>query len=76
MLPDRFSKFGLGDGEPVPYVALPWSLRNGTLSEEKQKPCHPEQAKRVEGSTHFIDRSSPFGAKILRLRSAALRMTA
>ena len=32
MLPDRFSKFGLGDGEPVPYVALPWSLRGGTLS--------------------------------------------
>ena len=32
MLPDRFSKFGLGDGEPVPYVALPWSLRVGTLS--------------------------------------------
>ena len=29
--------------------------------------CHPEQAKRVEGSSHLRDICSQFGAKILRL---------
>ena len=31
--------------------------------------CHPERAKRVEGSSHCREICSQFGAKILRLRA-------
>ena len=32
--------------------------------------CHPERAKRVEGSSHLPSVQKPFGAKILRLRAS------
>ena len=32
--------------------------------------CHPERAKRVEGSSHLPPAQKPFGAKILRLRAS------
>ena len=34
--------------------------------------CHPERAKRVEGSSHLPSAQKPFGAKILRLRASPL----
>ena len=60
--------FRRADAHIGPYQVV--TSKTICTSEEKQKSCHPEQAQRVEGSTHLVAIFSPFGAKILRLAVA------
>ena len=58
----------------VPMVQ--WGHSDGELKRESEnckfrKSCHPDQAQRVEGSTHWRGAVQVKGAKILRLPTVA-----
>ena len=63
-----FQNWGLGDGKPVPYVALPWSLRDGTLSVTADAvPALPKGEPRPRGPINTVGDGFPvpyiFGSK-------------